>query len=63
MCPISIRPAIYSALMIIKKIFIVVLNNTPESITKQQRYLEKCLEKDRRYHKKSKDRLQKLACN
>ena len=51
---------------ITKKLFmIVMLNNTPKTMTEQERYRgrnrEKCLEKGRRYYAEIKGRLQKMA--
>ena len=51
---------------ITKKLFmIVMLNNTPKTMTEQERYRgrnrEKCLEKGRRYYAEIKERLQKIC--
>ena len=50
------------------KLFImVILNSTPETMTKQQMYYEKnpekCIEKGKQHYQESKDRLQKIPRN
>ena len=50
------------ATMIIRKIFIIIMeNNTEEAMTYQQRYCEKskekCLEKGRKYYEVNKEKL------
>ena len=49
--------------MITGKIIIVMSTNMPGTITEQQRYCQKCIEKGRHYYKGNKERLQNLGCD
>ena len=45
-----------------KKLFIIFMsNNTPEAMTEQQRYDQKCQERSRQYYEENKERLQRMA--
>lgn len=49
--------------MITGKIIIVISTNMPGTITEQQRYCQKCIEKGRHNYKGNKERLQNLGCD